>query len=150
MPGELDGKQYPGSGYRFRVPQTVTVVDTKHPIVAGIEPMFSVVDEAYLMPVLEDEVTPLLRSDFEFEPRRFHYGGVGFQEHPTGSNLVGWTKKARQSQIVYLQFGHDRTAYDDPNIRRLIANSVRWGLWRRPVPISEVPKSQFLRLMAHQ
>ncbi len=128
LPGEFQGKQYPGSGYRFRVPQTITVLDTEHPMVQGIEPTFSIVDETYLMPVAEHEVTPLLRSDFGFEAENFRYGGIGFQDHPTGSNLVAWTKRARQSQVAYLQFGHEPTAYNDPNIRRLIANAIRWSV----------------------
>ena len=127
LPGELRGVTYPGSGYRFRVDQTITVEAPDHPIVQGIGESFPYRDEAYLLPVLEDDVTPILRSDFTFTADKFHYGGVGFQEHPEGSNLVGWTKKARNSSIAYLQFGHERIGYENAYFRKLLANAVKWA-----------------------
>ncbi len=45
---------------------------------------------------------PLLRSDFTFTANHFPQGGVGFESHPVGSNLVGWTKQARQSPTCSL------------------------------------------------
>ena len=77
-------------------------------------------------------VTPLLRSDFKFTADRFRYGGVDFKDHPEGGNLVGWTKKARNSSIAYLQFGHDRVAYANPYFRRLVANAVIWAAAEAP------------------
>ncbi len=127
LPGELGGKHYPGSGFRFRVPQTISVVDDCHPIVAGVDPEFSITDEAYLFPVLEEEVAPLLRSDFNFVASEFRMGGVGFEDHPQGSNLVGWTKRSGNSDIAYLQLGHGPDIYLDANFRRLLGNSVKWA-----------------------
>ncbi len=127
LPGELDGRQYPGSGFRFRVPQTISVVDESHPIVDGVESEFSIVDEAYLFPVLEDKVQPLLRSDFNFVASEFEMGGIGFEDHPPGSNLVGWTKRSGNSDIAYLQLGHGPEIYFNANFRRLLSNSVKWA-----------------------
>ncbi|WP_424972859.1 hypothetical protein [Dinoroseobacter sp. S76] len=106
LPGELDGRSYPGSGYRFNVRQTVTVESPGPPIVDGIAPVFDLRDEAYLMPVLGDRVRPLLRSNYDFVAENFHHGGVDFKTHPRGSNLVGWTKMARNTPIAYLAHGH--------------------------------------------
>lgn len=136
LSGELRGKSYPGSGYRFRVDQTITVVDPQHPIVAGLGESFPIRDEVYMYTVLENDVTPLLRSDFTFKAENFRYGGVGFQNHPGGSNLVGWTKKARNSSIAYLQFGHDHVVYADPTYRRLIVNAVRWAAAEQPALVN--------------
>ena len=83
--------------YRFRVDQTITVVDPAHPIVDGLGESFPYRDEAYLYSVFESDVTPLLRSDFTFKAENFRYGGVDFKNHPEGSNLGGWTKKARNA-----------------------------------------------------
>lgn len=132
LPGELRGRHYPGSGYRFRVDQTISVVDLSHPIVEGIGESFPYRDEVYMYPVLEKDVTPLLRSDFSFKPENFRYGGIDFKDHPEGSNLVGWTKKARNSSIAYLQFGHDSVAYANPYYRLLLANAVKWAAAEKP------------------
>lgn len=127
LPGKLGGKHYPGSGFRFKTAQTISVIDPAHPVVEGVESSFSIVDEAYLFPVIEDEVTPLLRSDFQFSANHFHMGGVNFKEHPDGSSLVGWTKKYANSTIVYLQMGHGPEIYRDDNFQKLLFNSVRWA-----------------------
>lgn len=127
LPGVLGGKSYPGSGYRFNRRQTITVLDTEHPITQGLGESFEITDETYLFPVLEDQVTPLLRSDFTFTAEHFHHGGDGFKEHPEASSLVGWTKMARNSPIAYIQPGHAPTAYENPLYRRLIENAVGWA-----------------------
>ena len=127
LPGELDGKSYPGSGYRFKVPQTIKVLDTSHPMVRGIDPVFEITDEIYLYPVMEDKVVPLLRSDAEFESSNFFHGGVGFKEHPTGSNLAGWVKVSDNSPVAYIQFGHGPRVYLDENYKSLIVNAVKWA-----------------------
>lgn len=126
LPGKLEGVNYPGSGYRFLVPQTITIEDASHPIVDGLKGNFIIKDEAYLYPVMEAKVKPLLRSDFEFDAENFRMGGVDFKTHPRGSNLVGWTKRYANSPIAYLQMGHSRHSYENPIYRKLIANAVKW------------------------
>ena len=126
LPGELKGKRYPGSGYRFRTKQNISVVDLELPVTQGIDSEFAIQDEAYLMPVNEADVTPLLRSDFDFVADNFRMGGINYKNHPQGSNLVGWTKTARNADIVYLQFGHDAAAYENATYQQLIVNSIKW------------------------
>ncbi len=132
LPGELGGKSYPGSGFRFDVPQKITVENPDHPIVEGLDPVFDLNDETYMYAVLEDDVTPLLRSDFDFQARNFPYGGVDFKQHPPSSNLVGWTKMARNAPIAYLEPGHGSDVYSAQNFRRLIANAVKWAASENP------------------
>jgi len=43
-----------------------------------------------------------------------------------GSNLIGWTRRARNSRLVHLQPGDDQTTYDNLVCRRLIENAIRW------------------------
>jgi type 1 glutamine amidotransferase len=135
QPGELRGRNLPDSGYHHDVPHTVTVVDRTHPVVAGLPDSFPLTDEIYLSEVFEDSVQPLLRSDATFTRDNFYSAAQAISgkmfsnegwSHEDGSNLVGWTKRARNSPLVYLQPGDGPATYDDPNYRRLIENAIRW------------------------
>jgi len=47
-------------------------------------------------------------------------------DHADGSNLIGWTRRARNSRLVDFQPGDDKTTYDNLVYRRLIENAIRW------------------------
>lgn len=143
LPGNLRGKHYPGSGYRFRVEQNISVMDTNHPITKGLPANFPIRDEAYLMPVFEEDVKPLLRSDFKFEAANFRYGGVNFKSHDTGSNLVGWTKNYKNSPIIYLQFGHEDIAYSNKYYRKLLNNAINWAATQSKVDAFKSQQKRF-------
>ena len=49
-------------------------------------------------------------------------------DHADGSNLIGWTRRARNSRLVYFQPGDDQTTYDNLVCRRLIENAIRWAV----------------------
>lgn len=135
-PQLLRGHTVPDSGYRHKVRHEVEVV-AEHPVTAGVEPRFEMVDELYLAEVFTDSVTPLLRSSHEFVAENFYsaakvviegemYSNEGWAHEP-GSNLVGWTRQEQSSRIVYLQGGDDPEAYANKNYQRLIGNAVRWA-----------------------
>jgi hypothetical protein len=135
LPAELHGRQWPSSGYTKEVSHRITPIDPNHPICAGLEEGFEIVDEIYLNPIFEDQIVPLLRSDFEMKSKNFYSGELSVQgrlyesdgwTHPDGSGIVGWVKTAGSSPIVYLQSGHGPAAYANPGFRRLLANSIRW------------------------
>ncbi|MGZ6021033.1 MAG: ThuA domain-containing protein [Rhizomicrobium sp.] len=134
-PGKLRGIQRPDSGYRHDVVHEVHAVDPTHPVLAGIPERFTLTDELYLSEVLEDSVTPLLRSNHRFARDNFYSATMAVSgkmfsnegwSHQDGSNLVGWVKRARKSPLVYLQPGDGPPTYADSNYRRLIANAIRW------------------------
>ena len=136
MPGELRGQSCPDSGYRHKVSHRISAAADGHPITAGVPSTFEMTDELYLYEVFEDEVTPLLRSDYAFERDNFYsaarvvrdgkmFDNEGWNHDP-GSNLVGWTKEEGPSRIVYLQGGDDPEAYANPHYQRLIANAIDW------------------------
>ena len=136
QPGGLRGVEYPDSGYRHDVEQSIKVVDPTHPIVQGIPETFQLTDEAYLAPIFEDSVEPILRSDFSFSTESFYstdsaIRGKGYTnegwDHPDGSNLVGWVKHAGNSPVAYLQFGDGPAQYADPTYRSLINNAISWA-----------------------
>jgi type 1 glutamine amidotransferase len=134
-PAALRGTRWPDSGYRHAVTHRVSkLVD--HPVTEGLPETFEITDELYLCPVFEDEVVPLLRSDYGFEDSNFYSaahavaGSMNNREgwsHPAGSNLVGWVKSHGNSPIVYLQGGDDGSAMANEHFRQLVHNAVRWA-----------------------
>ena len=134
-PGTVRGQARLDSGYAHEVHYMAEVV-AEHPVTAGLPTRFPLVDEPYLAEIFEDSVTPLLRSNGSFTREDFFsadaavagrmYDRQGW-DHPPGSNLIGWTKRAINSPLVYLQPGDRQAAYDDPNYRRLVENAIRWA-----------------------
>ena len=135
-PGVLRGVEYPDSGYRFDVTHTVEVLDPGHPVCAGLGERFEITDELYCFPVLEDSVTPLMRTTFDttdvgkffsadlaIRGRRDSNDGWG---HPPGSDLVAWARHVDRSRLVYLQFADGPVTYADPSFRRALANAIHW------------------------
>ena len=135
QPATLAGIDYPDSGYRHDVTHTIEVIDPSHPICAGIAPSFSMTDEVYLYPVLDD-VQPLMRSTYEFVDTNFYSADRAIRgsrndragwHHPRGSNLVAWTKTVGASPLAYVQFGDGPGTYVDANYRRILANAIHWA-----------------------
>jgi hypothetical protein len=136
QPATLEGVDYPDSGYRHDVTHSVEVLDPTHPICVGVPGRFEITDEVYLFPVLEDRVTPLMRSTYDFVDTNFYSADRAIRgtrndragwSHPPGSNLVAWTRTVGRSPIVYLQFGDGPSTYGDPTYRRILANAIAWA-----------------------
>lgn len=135
LPGELRGVARQDSGYRHAVTHTVRVL-ADHPVTAGIPAEFGITDELYLYEVFEDDVQPLLASDYDFRRENFYSAAKVVRErkmfdndgweHPPGSNLIGWVKTRGASRIVYLQCGDDPAAYSNTHFQRLLRNAVNW------------------------
>ena len=134
-PFDCRGEPTLDSGYRHDVPHRITVQDPSHPVCAGVDTSFDVTDELYLGKVFEDNVIPLLRSDYGFVQENFYsaYHAVTGKmfcnedwPHPPGSNLLGWVKHYKNSPIVYLQPGDGPSTYENPNYKRLVENAIRW------------------------
>jgi type 1 glutamine amidotransferase len=121
----IRGVDYPASGAKGGNPQHITVVDKTHPVTAGVED-FDITDESYLCPMFEDSVHPLLRSNFMPTAAAFANRGPAIASHPPGSNLTGWYKAAERSPVVYIQHGHDDTAWSNPAWGKLVLNAIKW------------------------
>jgi hypothetical protein len=109
---EEDGKSgvvTPQVGYQHDLEVPVVVVAKDHPITTGLKD-FVIHDEIYWGYRVGADVTPLLTTT-----------------HPKSGKPLSWTRTERKSRIVYLQLGHDRFAYDNPNYRQLVARSIRWA-----------------------
>ena len=112
---EEDGKSgvvTPLVGYQHDVEVPVVVVAKNHSITAGLTD-FVIRDEIYWGYRVGADVTPLLTTT-----------------HPKSGKPLAWTRTERKSRIVYLQLGHDRSAYENPNYRKLVAGSIRWASQR--------------------
>ncbi len=125
----------PDSGYRHGVTYTACVAAPAHPVTAGLPAAFPITDELYLAEVFEDDATTLLRSDHAFVRDGFYSATAAVDgrmfsndgwEHPGGSDLIGWVKRARASPLVYLQPGDDAATYANPHYRQLVENALRW------------------------
>ena len=136
QPASFAGVDYPDSGYRHDVTHRVEVVDPDHPICAGLEPSFEITDELYLFPVLGDSVEPLMRSTATFDAGEFYSADLAIRGrrnerdgwvHPSGSNLVAWTRRVGNSPIAYVQFGDGPQTYADPNYRLVLRNAIAWA-----------------------
>lgn len=135
QPGEIRGQQLPDSGYRHAVKHRLSPVDSSHPVLAGLEDGFEIEDELYLCPIFEDDVTPLLRSDYSFDEANFYSAAQALEgrmfsnegwSHPPGSNLAAWCKRAGNSPVVTILCGDSKNAYENPGFQRLVENAIRW------------------------
>lgn len=133
---DLRGTDWPDSGYRHDVRQTLTVVDPEHPLAAGLPLRFELIDETYVCPVFEDDVTPVLMTDAS-RADRDHYSATlavtgrrdsneGWQ-HPAGSRVAAWVRRAGNSPVAYIQPGDGPGAFTNPHYRQLVANAVHWA-----------------------
>jgi len=95
-------------GYQHDVEVPVVIVAKDHPITAGVK-NFVIHDEIYWGYRVGSDVTPLLTT-----------------AHPKSGKPLAWTRTERKSRIVYLQCGHDRSTYENPNYRHLVARSIQW------------------------
>ena len=105
QPATLAGTDYPDSGYRFDVRHTVEILDPDHPVCAGLGERFEITDELYCFPVLEDTVTPLMRTTFDTSDRQFSSADLAIRGRrdierrlapPAGSDLVGLDEAGRR------------------------------------------------------
>ncbi|MEL7217652.1 MAG: ThuA domain-containing protein, partial [Pseudomonadota bacterium] len=128
------GRDTLDSGYRHDVNYSAKVV-ADHPVTAGLPSEFPVIDELYLAEIFEEDVEPLVRSDFSFTRENFYSAALGISgtlysnegwDHPSGSNLVAWHKQVANAPLVYLQFGDSPQTYTNPHVRHILANALNF------------------------
>jgi len=122
-------------------PYTVTVSDTAHPLVAGLEP-FQATDELYLCDYLGD-VTPLLETRFT---GTFHSGYIDNEWPNDDPRLVAYLHPVGQGQVLYITLGHCcgvhdmrplrdttevvRGSWEHPTFVELLRRSIAWSMGR--------------------
>ncbi len=96
------------STYQHDVTFTVKISDPKHPVTRGLKD-FEILDEVYGNTEVLPGVTPLLTTD-----------------HPLSSKIIGWTHQVEKSRIVYIQPGHDKNGYFNPNYQKLVRQAIEF------------------------
>ena len=99
-------------GYEHDVEVPVTILDASHPITAGMKD-FTIRDEIYWGFRVGGDVHPLLGTT-----------------HPKAGKPLMWTRTEGKSRVVFLQLGHDRHAFENPDFRELVARSISWAARR--------------------
>jgi uncharacterized protein len=139
-PATLRGAPRLDSGYRHDVAYEAVAAAPGHPILEGLPDHVPFNDELYLFEVFEADVTPLLRARHAFKRDGFYsaaqavagrmFSNEGW-DHAPGPDLIGWTKRARKSPLVYLQPGDGPPTYENPHYRRLLRNALTWAVSQR-------------------
>ncbi|MHA7875224.1 ThuA domain-containing protein [Roseivivax sp.] len=134
QPGRYKGRDYPDSGYLFPVDYHLRPEGT-HPVTEGLDEGFTLTDELYLMPLLEPDVVPLLRAEFDFTQDNFYSAANALEarmwtrdgwSHGPGTDLVAWARKAGQAPTVTILCGNDADTYGNANFRKLLRNAIDW------------------------
>ena len=107
---EVDGTSYPASGYKHDIEIAIQVADKNHPITRGVE-NFTIIDEGYSNMYIKDGVHVLLKTD-----------------DSNASPEVAWTTKYGKSAIFVIALGHDKKAYENPNLRRILLQGIQWSI----------------------
>jgi len=108
-PTMVDGVEKPRSIYKHDVEVPVHIADTDHPVTRGVKD-FTIHDETYgLFDMLPGSHALLTTAE------------------PTSAKNIGWAKNFGEARVVYLQLGHDKLAYANPNFRQLLAQALRWA-----------------------
>lgn len=135
-PANVRGRLCPDSGYLTDAVYTAQAASPGHPILEGLPDQIPFKDTLFLCEVFEDAVTPLLRANHSFDAAGFHstaealagrmFSNAGW-DHEPGSDLIGWTKRSRNSPVVYLQPGRGPETMANPHYRKLVRNAIFWA-----------------------
>ena len=112
---EADGKSgvvTEEAGYQHDVDIPVVLVARDHPITGGLND-FTINDEIYWGFHVQPDAIPLLTTT-----------------HPKSGKPLAWCRTQSKSRVVYLQLGHGPSAFNDPNYRKLLAQTIRWAAKR--------------------
>ncbi len=107
-PCQENGVQMPRSGWKEGLKFKVHVADPNHPITRGLKD-YALHDETYCRFTVAPGVHALLTTD-----------------EPTSDKTIAWVKTYGKARVFYIQSGHDREAYDNPNYRKIVVRAIRW------------------------
>ena len=95
-------------GYEHDVDIPVKIITKNHPVTAGLTD-FDLNDEIYWGYRTTSDVAPLLTTT-----------------HRKSGKPLAWARTEGKSRVVYIQLGHGRTAFKDPNYQKLLSQAITW------------------------
>jgi type 1 glutamine amidotransferase len=98
--------QFGASSYLHDIDFNVHIIQASHLVTKGMKD-FKLHDEVYGNLEVLPGIDPLLSTD-----------------HPNSNMMIGWTLKNENSRIVFIQPGHDKNSYTNPDYRRLIRQAI--------------------------
>jgi type 1 glutamine amidotransferase len=105
---EIDGKTWPSSAYKHDIEMKITIADKDHPITRGVDD-FVILDEAYKDVYVRPDVHVLLTTD-----------------NPFATKQVAWVHHYGNSLIFTIMLGHDKHAFSNENLRKLLTQGIDW------------------------
>lgn len=106
------GKVTEAVGWKHDEDIPVVVIATNHPVTAGVGD-FLIHDEIYWGFRVGKDVTPLFTTT-----------------HPKSGKPLAWTRTQGKSRVFFMQLGHGKTAFENENYRKLLAQGIRWAAKR--------------------
>ena len=103
-----NGVEKPANTYKHDVNFTVQITDPNHSVTKGLKD-FEILDETYGGFEVLPSSKPLLTTT-----------------EPTSGKTIAWTSDYGKTHAVYIALGHDHNAYENPNYRALVSQSIRW------------------------
>ena len=85
-----------------------STVETYTPVTKGLHNL-RFFDEVYGNVRVADDIIPLLRT-----------------HHPKSMEIIAWEHNYNNSKIIYIQSGHDKRTYEDPDYRKLLLQAIRY------------------------
>jgi type 1 glutamine amidotransferase len=109
-------------------PLNIVIADSKHPIMAGVEP-FTIIDEEYRHKFADVDRKVLAR----------------FRERPPESDQKAnmdmiWTREVGKGRVFYCSLGHDKDAWTNPSWQKLVVQGILWAAGR-PREV-QIPQSE--------
>lgn len=101
------------STYQHDVEFSVIIANPKHPVTRGLED-FDLQDEIYGNTEVLPGVEILLTTN-----------------HPDSNRIIGWTHQVKNSNVVYIQPGHDEHAFSNTSYRKLIEQAIKFAIKAR-------------------
>ncbi len=109
-PTVIDGKEYQPAKYKHDLDMNIEVLDKEHPITKGVG-NFTIHDEGYKNLYIKPGVNLLLKTD-----------------HPDATPEVAWTTRYGKGPIFAIVLGHDAKSYENPALRKLLAQGIDWAV----------------------